>query len=58
MERLKPERRKNINYKVNRNIKRLLREVVVQGTGRQLAKLSFTVYGKQERHNIIEMLGL
>ena len=44
--RLKPERRKNISYKVNRNIKRLLREVVVEGTGKQLSKLSFTVLGK------------
>ena len=44
--RLKPERRKNINHKVNNNIKRLLREVIVQGTGRELSKLSFTVLGK------------
>ena len=58
MEKAKARRRKNINYKVNSDIKRLLREVVVKGTGRELSKLSFTVLGKQEQHNIIEMLGL
>ena len=44
--RVKPERKKIISYKVNNNMKRLLREVVVQGTAKQLNKLPFTVIGK------------
>ena len=44
--RVKPERKKIINYKVNKNMKRLLREVIVEGTGKQLSKLSFKVLGK------------
>ncbi len=44
--RLKPERKKIISYNVNNNMKRLLRKVVTQGTGKQLSKLPFTVLGK------------
>ena len=44
--RLKPERKKIISYNVNNNMKRLLREVIVGGTGKQLSKLRFTVLGK------------
>ncbi len=42
----KPERKKIISYNVNNNMKRLLREVIAQGTGKQLSKLPFTVLGK------------
>ena len=38
-------------------MKRLLREVIAEGTGKQLSKLPFTVLGKQEQHKITEMLG-
>ncbi len=44
--RLKPERKKIISYNVNNNMKRLLREVITEGTGKQLSKLPFTVLGK------------
>ena len=44
--RIKPERKKIISYKVNNNMKRLLREVITKGTGKQLSKLPFTVLGK------------
>ena len=44
--RLKPERKKIIKKKVNNNLKRLLREVIAQGTGKKLSKLPFTVLGK------------
>ena len=44
--RVKPERKKIISYNVNNNMKNLLREVVAQGTGKQLSKLPFTVLGK------------
>ena len=44
--RVKPERKKIISFKVNSNMKRLLREVIAQGTGKQLSKLPFTVLGK------------
>ena len=44
--RLKPERKKIISYNVNNNMKRLLREVIAVGTGKQLSKLPFTVLGK------------
>ncbi len=44
--RVKPERKKIISNSVNNSIKKLLREVVVQGTGKQLSKLPFTVLGK------------
>ena len=44
--RVKPERKKIIGYNVNNNMKRLLRKVVTQGTGKQLSKLPFTVLGK------------
>ena len=44
--RVKPEREKIISYNVNNNMKRLLREVVAQGTGKQLSKLPFKVLGK------------
>ena len=44
--RLKPERKKIISYKVNNNMKRLLREVIAEGTGKQLSKLPFAVLGK------------
>ena len=44
--RVKPERKKVINSNVNKNIKRLLREVVVKGTGKQLSSLPFSVLGK------------
>ena len=44
--RLKPERKKIISNNVNKNMKRLLREVTTQGTGKQLSKLPFTVLGK------------
>ena len=44
--RLKPERKKIISYNVNNNMKRLLREVIAEGTGKQLSKLPFTVLGK------------
>ena len=44
--RLKPERKKIISYKVNNNMKRLLREVIAEGTGKQLSKLPFNVLGK------------
>ena len=44
--RIKPERKKIISYKVNNNMKRLLRQVIAEGTGKQLSKLPFTVLGK------------
>ncbi len=44
--RVKPERKKIISQNVNSNIKRLLREVVLQGTGKQLLKLPFKILGK------------
>ena len=44
--RVKPERKKIISYNINNNMKRLLRKVVTQGTGKQLSKLPFTVLGK------------
>ena len=44
--RLKPERKKIISYTVNSNMKKLLREVIAEGTGKQLSKLPFTVLGK------------
>ncbi len=44
--RVKPERKKIIRNNVNKNIKKLLREVIVEGTGKQLSKLPFTVLGK------------
>ena len=44
--RVKPERKKIISRNVHSNIKRLLREVVLQGTGKQLLKLPFKVLGK------------
>ena len=44
--RVKPERKKIIRNNVNKNIKKLLREVIAQGTGKQLSKLPFTVLGK------------
>ena len=44
--RLKPERKKVISNKVNNNMKKLLREVTAEGTGKQLSKLPFTVLGK------------
>ena len=44
--RLKPERKKIMSYNVNNNMKRLLREVIAEGTGKQLSKLPFTVLGK------------
>ncbi len=42
----KPERKKIISNNVNNNMKRLLREVITKGTGKQLSKLPFTVLGK------------
>ena len=45
-QRVKPERKKIMSDKVNNNMKRLLRKVVTQGTGKQLSKLSFKVLGK------------
>ena len=44
--RVKPDRKRIISRSVNSNIKKLLREVVVQGTGKALSKLPFTVLGK------------
>ncbi len=44
--RVKPNRKRIISRSVNSNIKKLLREVVVQGTGKALSKLPFTVLGK------------
>ncbi len=44
--RIKPERKKIISNNINNNMKRLLRKVVTQGTGKQLSKLPFTVLGK------------
>ena len=44
--RLKPERKNIISSNVNNNMKKLLREVIVEGTGKQLSKLPFTVLGK------------
>ncbi len=42
----KPERKKIISYKINNNMKILLREVIAEGTGKQLSKLPFVVLGK------------
>ena len=42
----KPERKKIISKDVSNDIKRLLREVVVQGTASKLSKLPFPVLGK------------
>ena len=44
--RVKPERKKIIRKNVNNNMKTLLREVVSQGTAKELSKLPFTVLGK------------
>ena len=44
--RVKPERKKIISNNINKNMKRLLKEVIFQGTGKQLSKLPFTVLGK------------
>ncbi|MAK09280.1 MAG: hypothetical protein CML36_02195 [Rhodobacteraceae bacterium] len=44
--RVKPEREKIISKRVNRNIKKLLREVTIQGTAKKLSTLSFNVLGK------------
>ena len=44
--RVKPEREKIISKRSNRNIKKLLREVTIQGTAKKLSTLSFNVLGK------------
>ena len=44
--RVKPERKKIISKRVNKNIKKLLREVTIQGTAKELSTLSFNVLGK------------
>ena len=44
--RVKPDRKKIISKRVNKNIKKLLREVTLQGTAKKLSYLSFNVLGK------------